>query len=90
MSNTHTIENAVVEVELAELLGETAPSEGAPVVQRLGERGLTTAEYAIGVVMVIALVGGVIYAINTDSFRELAEGVIRAIFEFIKGRINLP
>ena len=62
-----------------------------PVERRsLAERGMTTVEYALGVVVVIVLIGVIVTAIQTGTFRELIEALIGAIAKWITGAFNVP
>ena len=54
-----------------------------------GERGMTTAEYAIGVVMVIALVIVVIKAIQGGWLGPLVMTLVQAIFKLITLQMGL-
>ena len=59
---------------------------------RLRERGMATVEYALGVVIVIVLIGLIITAINTGTFKELLDQLISAIMGWIQEafKVNLP
>ncbi len=97
MSNINTIEDAlviedaVVEIDQpdATAVPTAAPRRGF-LHRRFGERGLTTVEYAIGIVLIIALVGAFIVAINTGSLRLLIDELFKAIFTFLKAKFQLP
>ena len=56
------------------------------------ERGMATVEYALGVVIVIVLIGLIITAINTGTFKELLDQLISAIMGWIQEafKVNLP
>lgn len=56
----------------------------------LRERGMTTVEYALGVVVVIVLIGAIIVAIQTGSFGDLVNELIEAILGWITAAFDLP
>ncbi len=58
--------------------------------QVLRERGMATVEYALGVVVVIVLIGVIIAAIQTGTFQELVEQLIKAVMNWIVQAFNLP
>jgi hypothetical protein len=53
------------------------------------ERGMTTAEYAVGTVATVSIVGVLLSIINNDGFRQflyqLIEAIIRIIIQMITG-----
>ena len=53
------------------------------------ERGMTTAEYAIGVVMVIALVVVIIKAIQGGWLGPLVMTLVQAIFKLITAQMGM-
>lgn len=58
-------------------------------VRNHDERGMTTAEYAVGTVATVSIVGVLLSIINNDGFRrfllELIEAIIRVIIQMITG-----
>lgn len=58
-------------------------------LRRRNERGMTTAEYAVGTVATVSIVGVLISIINNDAFRqflyELIQAIIRLIVQMITG-----
>ncbi len=58
----------------------------------LRERGMATIEYALGVIVVVVIVGVVIAAIQTGTFQQLVEQLIRAIMSWVElaFKIALP
>lgn len=58
-------------------------------LKRHDERGMTTAEYAVGTVATVSIVGVLLSIINNDGFRrfllELIEAIIRIIIQMITG-----
>lgn len=63
-----------------------------PVESRAGlrERGMATVEYALGVVVVIVIIGAIILAIGTGTFGDLVEQLIGALMNWIMGVFDLP
>ncbi|MBK8461029.1 MAG: DUF4244 domain-containing protein [Micropruina sp.] len=54
--------------------------EQKKLVRVRGERGMTTAEYAVGVILVIAVLGALVWAFNDTATREqIAQLVIKII-----------
>jgi hypothetical protein len=52
-------------------------------VRHRGDEGMATAEYAIGILIIIAI-GGVLFKVFTDgAFRQLVFNLIKFIFENI-------
>ena len=49
------------------------------------ERGLTTAEYAVGTVAVAGLGGLLVKLLTSDNVRDLIWGVVRAAFSSFMG-----
>lgn len=77
----------------------TAPPDAEPaqVATRkrralLRERGMATLEYALGVVVVIVIIGVVIAAIQTGTFQDLVKQLIEAIMGWIQEafKVSLP
>ncbi|WP_232549104.1 hypothetical protein [Propioniciclava soli] len=52
------------------------------------ERGLTTVEYAVGLVLVITIVGLLITAANQGWFMDLVKVLVRAIFAAVTGVVT--
>lgn len=56
--------------------------------QGLGDqRGMTTAEYAVGTVATVSLVGVLIGIFNNPEFRDLLWQIIKALVEAVIGAI---
>lgn len=51
---------------------------------RLHERGMATVEYALGVIVVIVLIGVIVVAINTGSFDKLVNELIEAVMGWVQ------
>ena len=67
------------------VLAPSRPRRLLAKLARMGERGMTTAEYAVGTVAVVGI-GGVLIKIFTDpEFRDLIMGLITKIFSLITG-----
>lgn len=58
-------------------------------LRRHDERGMTTAEYAVGTVATVSIVGVLLSIINNEEFRrflwELIEAILRIIIQMITG-----
>ncbi|MDR1791358.1 MAG: DUF4244 domain-containing protein [Propionibacteriaceae bacterium] len=52
------------------------------------QRGMTTAEYAVGTVATVSLAGGLISIIGQDWFQDLMKGIIDAIAKNLLGWIT--
>jgi translation initiation factor 6 (eIF-6) len=62
-----------------------------PVAQRSrvrGERGITTAEYAVGTVAAVTGVGILIKIFTSPEFQKILMEIIKAIVELIKGTLG--
>ncbi len=66
-----------------------ASGRGAPTGRSRGERGMVTIEYAVGAVMVIALVAAIIVAIGQGWMGELSQGFAQFIFDQFKRALQL-
>ncbi|MCA0253548.1 MAG: DUF4244 domain-containing protein [Actinobacteria bacterium] len=51
--------------------------------KRADERGMTTAEYAVGTVASVSIVGVLISIINNPEFREFLWGLVKALFDIV-------
>lgn len=74
---------------MSNTIGATLVEAATARRRALRERGLTTVEYALGVVVVIVIIGAVIVAIQTGSFQGLLDALIKAIMEWITGAFDL-
>lgn len=58
-------------------------------LRRHDERGMTTAEYAVGTVATVSVVGVLLSIINNEEFRrflwELIQAILRIIIQMITG-----
>ena len=79
------------ELDLCDDLSEVDPEHGQlkPVrpnlAQRLGERGMVTAEWAIGVVVAVSLAGLLLIFIVKGPAKELLTGIILKIINLVSG-----
>jgi Flp pilus assembly pilin Flp len=55
---------------------------------RRNQRGMTTAEYAVGSVAVATGVGALITLINQDWFKELLKALLKALFDVITSMLT--
>lgn len=63
----------------------------APVERpNLRERGMATVEYALGVVVVIVIIGAIVLAIQTGTFGDLVNELLKALMNWIKQAFELP
>lgn len=70
-----------------------APVEQTAVLPNRGqlrERGMATVEYALGVIVVIVLIGVIIAAIQTGTFGALVEQLIEAVMTWVTGMFDNP
>ncbi|MCL1838123.1 MAG: DUF4244 domain-containing protein [Propionibacteriaceae bacterium] len=56
---------------------------------RSDERGMTTAEYAVGTVASVSIVGVIITLIKSGEFRQLLWDLIRSIAESLYGTLPM-
>lgn len=73
---------------MSNTLVPTDNSQGASVKpkkssKRRNQRGMTTAEYAVGTVASVTVVAALIAVIKTDAFRELLLALLKAIFAML-------
>lgn len=61
---------------------QKAPTRGIKVAR--DERGITTAEYAVGTVAAVTLVGVVIKIVTSKEFYDILMQIIKWIIEIIK------
>ena len=54
------------------------------------ERGLTTVEYAIGIVLVITIVGVLATSADSEEFRGLVQNLFGVIFAKLTSGFSLP
>ncbi len=55
-----------------------------------GERGMAAVEYAIGVVLIIAIIGAIIASIQGDWFGPLVENLVAALVDTVTEAFDLP
>ena len=65
------------------------PTDAAVETRARRERGMVTIEYAVGAVMVIALVAAIIVAFNQGWMGELSQGFAQFIFDQFKRALQL-
>lgn len=64
-------------------LAAVVPAPAGRLTRRRGERGLTTIEYALGIALIIAVIGALVVAARADFFGELVQGLFRELFQQI-------
>lgn len=84
MEHTPTIEEHIVDDQVLDVV---AVSDDAVDPTR-DERGMATVEYAIGIVLVVTIVGLIIAAIQGDWFGPLVKILVKAIFDMVKVAIG--
>ena len=62
--------------------------ELAGVAGRRDQRGMTTAEYAVGTVATVTIVGVLISILNNDQFRKLLGDIIAELIKLILSLIS--
>ncbi len=55
---------------------------------RRDQRGMTTAEYAVGTVATVSLVGGIISILNNEQFRGFLWELIKALLQLVINAIT--
>lgn len=55
-----------------------------------GERGMAAVEYAIGVVLIIAIIGAIIASIQGNWFGPLVENLVTALVKSVTDAFQLP
>lgn len=68
---------------VADIHEERDDRDGRPVRRSLRERGLTTVEYAVGIVLIIALVAVGVQAAKAGWFMTLVQELIGTIFRLV-------
>lgn len=58
--------------------------------RHLRERGMATVEYALGVVVVIVMIGVIIAAIQSGTLHGLIDELIKAVMNWITKSFTLP
>ncbi len=53
-----------------------------------GQRGMTTAEYAVGTVATVTIVGVLISILNNEEFRKLLGTIVAELFKLILSVIS--
>ncbi|WP_300079184.1 hypothetical protein [Propioniciclava sp.] len=86
--NTITAAELAIQVDDTEELVDAPlqPAASQPVSRRHSERGLTTVEYAIGIALIIAIIGAMVLATHQGFFTQLVQDLFKALFAtVIKG-----
>ncbi len=76
---------AVESAEIESPQSESALVETSEQTRRLSlwERGMTTVEYAIGIVLVLTVIGALVLAAKQGWFAELVKVLFTAIFQVV-------
>ncbi|WP_036922454.1 DUF4244 domain-containing protein [Propionicicella superfundia] len=68
---------------------QKSPSTGLKLKnRRRDERGITTAEYAVGTVAAVSIVGVLLKIITTPEFSQILLQIIKWIVEIITGLVG--
>lgn len=62
--------------------------EQKKLVRVRGERGMTTAEYAVGVILVIAVLGALVWAFNDAATRQQIATLVLKIIGWIVNSVT--
>lgn len=73
--------NEVESVETVE--AETVEVGRRPGRRCQGERGLATVEYAVGILLILTVVGVMVWSAQQGWFKELVEALFRTIFQLV-------
>lgn len=68
---------------------QPGPLAGRAALSRLRERGMATVEYAMGVVVVLVVIGVVVLALKTGTFQGLIENLLKALVGWVQGAFGL-
>lgn len=58
-------------------------------VRKLGQRGMTTAEYAVGTVAAVTGVGVLVGFFQNDAFHKFLEELVKALLRWIFASIGI-
>lgn len=61
-----------------------------PARRRLHERGMATVEYAIGIVLILVIVGVMIASIQGGWFDDVVEELVRALANLVRDQFKIP
>jgi len=80
MTNTYNAVEITTESD-----DQLEPAAAAPIWRRsLRERGMVTIEYAIGIVLVVAMVGVMIVTIKSGTFSGFVNQIIAALAQAVQ------
>lgn len=89
MSNNNTVEVASVEAVEHEPV-RVARAGGFGALRRGLERGLATVEYAVGIVLVLTVVGALIWSAQQGWFKDLVKVLFETIFRLVTQHLAMP
>lgn len=78
-----------VQAEAHTIVDLPEAATGRAAVNRLRERGMATVEYAMGVVVVLVVIGVVVVALKTGTFQGLIENLLKALVGWVSGAFGL-
>jgi translation initiation factor 6 (eIF-6) len=58
-------------------------------LRTLGQRGMTTAEYAVGTVAAVTGVGVLVSFFQNDAFRKFLEELVKALIRWILASVGI-
>lgn len=82
---SHT--NSVVEAAPAEVVASESHEAGAVTTRRRWERGLATVEYALGVVLIVTVIGAMVWSAQQGWFKDLVKALFETIFRLVTSHL---
>lgn len=73
---------------MSQTVETTVPT--VPARRRLHERGMATVEYAIGIVLILVIVGVMIASIQGGWFDDVVEELVRALANLVRDQFKIP
>lgn len=64
-------------------------SKAGAKLRSLGQRGMTTAEYAVGTVAAVTGVGVLVSIFQNDAFRKFLEELVMALLRWILSSVGI-
>lgn len=74
---------------LADPASDAASDAAGPVALRGRlERGMATVEYAIGILLIVTIVGVMVWSAQQGWFKDLVEALFRTLFTLVTTHLN--
>lgn len=54
------------------------------------ERGMATVEYALGILLVVTVVGVAVWSAQQGWFRDMVEAVFKLLFQLVTSHLTIP